>query len=240
LSVAVDVPPPCAGSWQTQNSELQSTSYDLDLWSKNREALKTAVSPVQASVADAEVVKLTLTTARTYNRLARIYVLHDIAQQEVERREQIESITAGRISTGLDTAVERKKSQANLATARSALAALDGSILTTRYQLAALMGEGPDRGLTIARPALGMGDAVRLPDNLPAHLVSRRPDIVSARWRVDAITHDVKEAKAECHPDINLSAAIGLDAFGFGRFRDRPAPQRRATDTWRSGVRPHT
>ena len=220
FSGTAEVPPPYAGSWQTQNSGLLSASYDLDLWGKNREALKAAVSQVQASEADAEVVKLTLTTsiARTYNQLARLYVLHDIAQQEVERREQIDRITAGRIATGLDTEVERKTAQANLATARSALAALDGSILTTRYQLAALMGEGPDRGLAIARPALGVGDEVRLPDNLPANLVSRRPDIVAARWRVDAITHEVKEAKAEFYPDINLSAAIGLDAFGFGRF----------------------
>jgi NodT family efflux transporter outer membrane factor (OMF) lipoprotein len=220
FSGTAEVPPPYAGSWQTQNTGLLSASYDLDLWGKNREALKAAVSQVQASEADAEAVKLTLTTAvaRTYNQLARLYVLHDIAQQEVERREQIDRITAGRIATGLDTAVERKTAQANLATARSALAALDGSILTTRYQLAALMGEGPDRGLAIARPALGVGDAVRLPDNLPADLVSRRPDLVAARWRVDAITHEVKEAKAEFYPDINLSAAIGLDAFGFGRF----------------------
>ncbi len=220
LSGTFDVPPPYAGSWQTQNSGLFSASYDLDLWGKSREALKTAVSQVQASEADAEDVKLTLTTllARTYNQLARLYVLHDIAQQEVGRREQIDRIAAGRIATGLDTAVERKTSQANLATARSMLAALDGSIQTTRYQLAALMGEGPDRGLAIARPALGAGDEVRLPDNLPADLVSRRPDIVAARWRVDAITHEVKEAKAEFYPDINLSAAIGLDAFGFGRF----------------------
>ena len=214
------VPPPYAGSWQTQNSGLLTASYDLDLWGKNREALKAAVSQLQASEADAELVKLTLTTAvaRTYNQLARLYVLRDIAQQEVERREQIDRITAGRIATGLDTQVERKTAQANLATARSALAALDSNILTTRYQLAALLGEGPDRGLAISRPALGVGDEVRLPDNLPADLVSRRPDIVAARWRVDAITHEVKEAKAEFYPDINLSAALGLDAFGFGRF----------------------
>ncbi|MDB5789334.1 efflux transporter outer membrane subunit [Caballeronia mineralivorans] len=220
LSGTAQVPPPYAGSWQTQNTGLLSASYDLDLWGKNREALKAAVSQLQASEADAEVVKLTLTTAvaRTYNQLARLYVLRDIAQQEVERREQIDRIAAGRIAAGLDTQVERKTAQANLATARSALAALDGSILTTRYQLAALMGEGPDRGLAIARPALGVGDEVRLPDNLPADLVSRRPDIVAARWRVDAITHEVKERKAEFYPDINLSAAIGLDAFGFGRF----------------------
>ena len=220
LSGTSEVPPPYAGSWQTQSSALLSASYDLDLWGKNRETLKAAVSQVQASEADEEVVKLTLTTsvARTYNQLARLYVLHDIAQQEVERREQIDRLTAGRIATGLDTQVERKTAQANTATARSALAALDGSILTTRYQLAALMGEGPDRGLAITRPALGVGDEVRLPDNLPADLVSRRPDIVAARWRVDAITHQVKEAKAEFYPDINLTAAIGLDSFGFGRF----------------------
>ncbi|WP_027797049.1 efflux transporter outer membrane subunit [Paraburkholderia acidipaludis] len=213
-------PPPYGGSWQTENDGLLSASYDLDLWGKNREALKASVSDLQATRADSEVVKLTLTTtiARTYNQLARLYVLRDIAQQEVQRREEIDRITASRIATGLDTEVERKTAQANLATARSTLAAYDGSILTTRYQLAALMGEGPDRGLAIARPALGVGDEVRLPDNLPADLVSRRPDIVAARWRVDAITHEVKEAKAEFYPDINLSAAIGLDAFGFGRF----------------------
>ena len=214
------VPPPYAGSWQSENKGLLSASYDLDLWGKNREALKAALSQLQASQADAEVVKLSLAsaTARAYNQLARLYVLRDIAQQEITQREQIDRITAGRIATGLDTQVERKTAQANLATSRATLAALDGSILTTRYQLAALLGAGPDRGLAITRPTLGVGDEVRLPDNLPADLVSRRPDLVAAKWRVDALTHDVKEAKAEFYPDINLSAAIGLDAFGFGRF----------------------
>jgi NodT family efflux transporter outer membrane factor (OMF) lipoprotein len=214
------IPPPYAGSWQTENKGLLTASYDLDLWGKNREALKAAVSQIEASRADAEMVRLTLSEsmARAYNRLALQYALRDIAQQEVARREQIDRITAGRIATGLDTEVERKTAQAGLATSRARLAALDGDIVTTRYQLAALMGEGPDRGLAIARPSLGAGDDVRLPDNLPADLVSRRPDIVAARWRVDAFTHEVKEAKAEFYPDINLSAAIGLDAFGFGRF----------------------
>jgi NodT family efflux transporter outer membrane factor (OMF) lipoprotein len=214
------VPPPYAGSWQTENKLLASASYDLDLWGKNREALKAAVSQTQASEADAEVVKLTLTTsiARAYNQLARLYDQRDIAAKEIAQRDQIERIAAGRIATGLDTEVERKTAQANVATSHASLTALDGQILTTRYQIAALLGAGPDRGLTIQRPALGVGDQVLLPDNLPADLVSRRPDLVAARWRVDALTHDVKEAKAEFYPDINLSAAIGLDAFGFGRF----------------------
>ncbi|MBN3776394.1 efflux transporter outer membrane subunit [Burkholderia sp. Ac-20345] len=214
------VPPPYGGSWQTENRGILGASYELDLWGKKREALKASVSRLQASRADAEAVRLTLTTsiARTYNQLAWLYLLRDIAQQEIARREQIDRITAGRIATGLDTEVERETARANLATSRATMKSLDGQILTTRYEIAALLGAGPDRGLQIERPVLGTGDDVRLPDNLPADLVSRRPDIVAARWSVDAIAHDVKEAKAEFYPDINLSAAIGLDAFGFGRF----------------------
>lgn len=214
------VPPPLAGSWQTENTGLLSASYDLDLWGKNSQALQAAVSQVQASQADTEFVKLTLNTAiaRAYNQLARLYDLRDIAAQEVARREQIDRITASRIATGLDTEVESKTAEADLATSRANLVALDGSILSTRYQLAALLGAGPDRGLAIRRPAMSVGEDVRLPDDLPADLVSRRPDIVAARWRVAATTHEVKEAKAEFFPDINLSAAIGFDALGFGRF----------------------
>ena len=214
------IPPPYAGAWQTENRGLLTASYDLDLWGKRREALKAAVSQARASQADAQFVKLTLQTAiaRSYNQLARLYALRGIAVQEVARREQIDRIAAGRVATGLDTEEERKIAQANLATSRAAVAALDGNLLSTRYQLAALIGAGPDRGLAIARPTLGVGDVPRLPDNLPADLIGRRPDIVAARWRVDAMTHEVKEAKAQFYPDINLSAAIGLDAFGFGHF----------------------
>jgi NodT family efflux transporter outer membrane factor (OMF) lipoprotein len=81
-----------------------------------------------------------------------------------------------------------------------------------------LLGKGPDRGLQITQPALTPGNTVALPDNLSADLVSRRPDIVAARWQVEAAMHDVKEAKAEFFPDVNLAAGFGFDAFGWGRF----------------------
>jgi len=214
------IPPPFAGSWQSENKAFIGASYELDLWGKNREALRSAVSSLHASEAEAEQVKLTLSSAiaRAYNELARLYALHDIAQDEVKQRREVLRVTDGRVSMGLDTEVEKRAAEANLAASEVALSSLDGSIQRTRYQLGALLGQGPDRGLAIARPALGSGDEIRLPDNLPADLVSRRPDIVAARWRVDATLHDIKVAKAEFYPDINLSAVIGLDAFGWGRF----------------------
>ncbi|MBB1632214.1 efflux transporter outer membrane subunit [Cupriavidus sp. UME77] len=219
-SATAMVPPPVAGSWQTENRGVISATYELDLWGKNREALASSVSARRAAEAESEQVRLSVSSAvaRAYNELARLYALLDIAQDEVRQRSALARITHARAASGLDTEVEQRTADANLDASNAAVTALNGAILNARYQLGALLGRGPDRGLALARPTLSPGDAVRLPDNLPADLVSRRPDIVAARWRVDASTHDIKVAKAGFYPDINLSAAIGLDAFGFGRF----------------------
>ena len=214
------VPPPINGTWQSENNVLASASFDLDLWGKNRERLRQSVSQEKVAEAEAEEVRISLaaSVASTYNHLAQLYALRDIEVREVKNREDIGRITDGRVGAGLDTNVEKQTANGETATSRSSVSDLDGQITTVRYQLGALLGEGPDRGLKIASPSLGAGASVALPDNLPADLISRRPDIVSAYWQVDAAIHDVKEKKAEFFPDVNLSAAAGLDAFGWGRF----------------------
>ena len=163
-------------------------------------------------------ITLAAAVARTYNQLAQLYALRDIAAREIANRQDVSTITNGRVAAGLDTNVEKQTALGNIATSQANLSDLDGQITTVRYQLAALLGKGPDRGLQITEPALSPGSVVALPDNLPADLVSRRPDIVAARWQVEAAIHDVKEAKAEFFPDINLAAAIGFDALGWANF----------------------
>ncbi|TAL95389.1 MAG: efflux transporter outer membrane subunit [Paraburkholderia sp.] len=213
-------PAPFGGTWFSENNALASASWDLDLWGKNREKLGRAVSQEKAAEADMQQARVTLASsvARTYNQLAQLYALRDIAQREIDNRQTIGKITNGRVLAGLDTNVERQTANGNIATSQANLTELDGQITTVRYQLGALLGKGPDRGLQIAKPVLNAGAQVVLPDNLPADLVARRPDIVAARWEVEAATHDIKEAKAEFFPDINLAAGFGFDAFGWGRF----------------------
>jgi NodT family efflux transporter outer membrane factor (OMF) lipoprotein len=213
-------PPPYGGTWYSENTVLASASWDLDLWGKNHQRLGQAVSQEKAAEADMQQARVTLATsvASTYNQLAQLYALRDIAAREIANRQDIGRITNGRVVAGLDTNVERQTANGNIATSQANLTDLDGQITTVRYQLGALLGKGPDRGLQIAKPVLTAGNTVTLPDNVPADLVSRRPDIVAARWQVEAEIHDVKEAKAEFFPDVNLSAGFGFDAFGWGRF----------------------
>ena len=213
-------PPPYGGAWFSENNALASASWELDLWGKNRQRLAEAVSQQRAADADVQQARVTLASsvARTYNQLAQLYALRDIAAHEIDNRRTIGSITNGRVTAGLDTNVEKQTASGNLATSQANLSQIDGQIQTVRYQLGALLGKGPDRGLQIAQPVLNPVADVALPDNLPADLVARRPDIVAARWQVEAAMHGVKEAKAEFYPDVNLAAGFGFDAFGWGRF----------------------
>ncbi|MEW9584657.1 efflux transporter outer membrane subunit [Paraburkholderia sp. DGU8] len=213
-------PPPFGGTWYNENKVLASASWDLDLWGKNRQRLGQAISQEKAAQADMQQARVTLaaSVASTYNQLAQLYAFRDIAQREIDNRQDIGRITNGRVAAGLDTNVERQTAAGNIATSQANLSDLDGQITVVRYQLGALLGKGPDRGMEIAKPTLTGGDAVALPSNIPADLVARRADIVAARWQVEAAMHDVKEAKAEFFPDVNLAAAAGFDAFGWGRF----------------------
>lgn len=213
-------PPPYGGTWFSENNALASASWELDLWGKNRQRLAKAVSEQKVAQAEMQQARITLaaSVARTYNQLAQLYALRDIAVREIGNRRTIGAIANERLNAGLDTNVERQIARGNIATSETNLSQIDGQIQVTRYQLGALLGKGPDRGLHIAQPVLHPADTIALPDNLPADLLSRRPDIVAARWRVEAAMHDVKEAKAEFYPDINLAAGIGFDAFGWGTF----------------------
>jgi NodT family efflux transporter outer membrane factor (OMF) lipoprotein len=213
-------PPPFGGNWFTESNALVSASYELDLWGKNREMLRGAISQGKQAEAEAQQAKLSLATsvAQSYNQLARLYALRDVASREITSRSDVGRIAADRVNAGLDTDVEQRTAEGNVATSQTSLSQLDGQIVVTRYQLGALLGKGPDRGLQIAKPTLGAGNPVSLPDNVPADLVARRPDLVAARWRVEATLHDIKVAKTEFYPDLNLAAAFGFDSFGFGRF----------------------
>lgn len=76
-----------------------------------------------------------------------------------------------------------------------------------------LLGQGPDRGLSIVRPQALKASALAVPENLPAELIGRRPDIVAARWRVEAARRGIDAAKAQFYPNVNLTAVFGVMAL---------------------------
>ena len=60
---------------------------------------------------------------------------------------------------------------------------------------------------------------------IPADLLGRRADIAAARWRVQASSSDVANAKTQFYPNINLVAFAGFSSIGLGRLLDSGSQQ---------------
>ncbi|WP_454760232.1 efflux transporter outer membrane subunit [Caulobacter segnis] len=190
-------------------------SWELDFWGKNRAAVAAATSEAKAAQADAAQARLTLSTAvaSTYAELSRLYAQRDVAAAAVSLREQTSNLVSKRVANGLDTKAESEQAAAGPPASKAELSAIDEQIALTRNALAALVGAGPDRGLAIARPANATIKPFGLPENLPANLIGRRPDVVAAKWRAEAATSRTKQAKAAFYPDINLTGFIGAQSL---------------------------
>jgi len=192
-------------------------NYEFDFWGKNRAAVAASVSEAKAAEADAAEARLTLSTAvaAAYADLARLYAERDVAIRSVQSRQEVFELVARRVADGLDTRAESKQAEAGAPAARADLAFIDEQLAQTRNQIAALLGDGPDRGLTLARPAGPALKVFGLPPRLAADLIGRRPDVAAARWRAEAASKRIGVAKAEFYPDINLAADIGFQALGL-------------------------
>jgi NodT family efflux transporter outer membrane factor (OMF) lipoprotein len=195
-------------------------SYEIDFWGKNRNAVAAASSDARAAAADAAEARLTLSTAvaAAYADLARLYAERDVAERSVDSRNETLDLVSRRVANGLDTQAELKQAAAGVPAARADLAALDEQIALARNQLAALIGQGPDRGLAIARPARAAPRAFGLPDRLAADLIGRRPDLVAARWRAEAASRRIGVAKAAFYPNVNLTALVGYESLGLNKL----------------------
>jgi NodT family efflux transporter outer membrane factor (OMF) lipoprotein len=205
-------PPPLGGSTYTTTILSLNFAWDLDFWGKNRAAIAAANANVNAASADHAAAELALATSvtRSWFQLERLYLLHDVIEQSIRQRQDILKLTTQRVTAGLDTNVELRQAEAGLPQAKLDLMQVEEAMDLTRNQLAALLGQGPDRGRSIPRPATQATIAMALPANMPAEFIGRRADVVAARWRVEAAARNIDNAKAQFYPNVNLAAAVGL------------------------------
>lgn len=213
---------PTDGEWHLLAAALANVSYDLDLWSETRLALRAAVSSARASEADAAATRLALAAAvaTAYVDFAQWQVRREVAAEAERIRGEMRDLVVRRHDAGLEPRASIEQAEGSVETARADLAAIDESLALTRHALAALIGAGPDRGLDLTAPALRNRRASELPTDVPIELVGRKPDVVSARWRVEAAAARIGVARAGFYPNVNLGGLIGLASFGLDNLVD--------------------
>jgi len=198
--------------YSTSRSLLLSFNYDLDLWGGARAAWEAALGEARAQEIEYRAAGLTLSVnvARAYVSLANAYAMRDVAQRQLDRAQRINDINDELLQAGLNNQSQSLQSRVTAASARQSLESARQSIRSERISLAILLGKGPDRGEAIPRPTDLSPAIVALPSVIPAELIGQRPDVVAARWRVEAASLSIEAAKAQFYPNINLSAMAGF------------------------------
>lgn len=206
--------------WHDYGQATLDLSWELDFWGKNRAALAAAVSEQKAAEVEVAQTRLILSTsvASAYADLARLYALRDFAAQTLTLRAKTADLFRLRQASGLETVASVREAEARQAAAKGEFLAIEEDIRLEKNAIAALVGAGPDRALTIHRPTSRFAPAQGLPANLALNLLGRRPDIVAARLRVEAAARRIDEKKAGFYPSVNLVAFAGVESLGIANL----------------------
>lgn len=204
--------------WQDNGQLAIGLTFDLDLWGRNRANLRAAMSDADAAQADLAYARLTLSTAiaSSYADLVRLAAVRSTGEAYLRIRGETLRMMRAREAQGLENHGAVMRAEAGRAAAAADLAAVDEEIDLTRNRIAALTGQGPDRGRAIALPTAARLGGFALPADVGIDLVGRRPDIVAARLRAEGQSQRIRAARAEFYPNISLSALVGLQSLGIG------------------------
>jgi NodT family efflux transporter outer membrane factor (OMF) lipoprotein len=220
------IPAPLAGSIRDSGTLQASASWELDLFGKNRAALEAAIGQARAANADAQAARMMLATnvARSYFQWVRIENQLDVAQRALAQREQARKLVQDRYQAGLDTQVEVQQSESALPDARYQIEALKEQEALLVNALTALTSK-ENGTLALVKPAQAAIKTEATIPAIPMDLLGRRADITAARWRVEAATHDIDNAKAMFYPNINLTAFAGFSSIGLERLVETGSDQ---------------
>ena len=213
------VPAPLAGSVRETGTLQLGSTWELDFFGKNRAALEAALGSLRATGADVQAARSLLATqvVRGWLQLARLHDQLGLAERTLAQRGEQLNLVRDRVNAGLDTRLEQRQAEGGLPEARQQIEALREQIAWGRNALAALVAQPADT-LDLTVPSLSALRAPTLPTLLPADLLGRRADIAAARWRVEAAGQDLRSARSQFYPNLNLNAFAGLSSIGLGNL----------------------
>ncbi|AIC21044.1 Outer membrane factor (OMF) lipoprotein associated wth EmrAB-OMF efflux system [Pseudomonas chlororaphis subsp. aureofaciens] len=202
-------------NYSTLRSLTGTFNYTFDLWGGQRDTWEAALGQARAAEIDRQAAQLTLAAdvARAYSDLGQAHIVHDLADEDLKRTRQMLELSQKRLSSGIDSQYQYQQTESLEASSEASLIDAEKNLQSAKIALAVLLGKGPDRGNDIARPKVLQASAVALPSVLPAELLGRRPDLVAARWRVEAASKSIDAGKTNFYPNLNLSAAAGTQAL---------------------------
>ena len=189
-------------------------NWEVDIWKKLRNSKKAAVNRYLATVEGKNfvVTNLIAEIADSYYELLALDTQLDIVKQTITLQTNALEIVKIQKQAARATELGVKKFEAEVLTSRSLEFDILQQIKENENKINFLLGRYPQEikrtnanFLTLLPASVSSG--------IPSQLLMNRPDVKQAELELVAAKLDVKVARAEFYPSLDISAAFGVQAF---------------------------
>jgi NodT family efflux transporter outer membrane factor (OMF) lipoprotein len=200
-----------------------AASWEPDLFGRVRDAVTNARDSAQASEADLEAVRLSMSTdlARDYFALRALNIQKKLLDDSVSAYAAALKILRQQLADGAIDASATAQAEAQLESTRSQATDIEVQRAQLTHAIATLIGV-PASSFSLP-PNIEAIPVPQIPAGVPSQLLERRPDIAAAERRVAAANAQIGQAKAAFYPDLTLSASVGLESTFFSPWLTAPS-----------------
>jgi NodT family efflux transporter outer membrane factor (OMF) lipoprotein len=197
-------------------------AWELDFWGRLRRAVESADATLDASIEDYDNALVTLigNVASTYVNIRTLQTRIKLANDNLKLQTETYNIAEAKFKGGTANKIDLDQSLTNLAQVESLIPQLEISQRQAENQLCILLGMPPQdlRELLGTRSILDAKTlAPELVVGIPADLLRRRPDVLSAERLAAAQSAQIGIAQAQLYPIVSVTGTISWQA---ARFQD--------------------
>jgi NodT family efflux transporter outer membrane factor (OMF) lipoprotein len=189
-------------------------NWEVDIWKKLRNAKKAAISRYLSTIEGKNfvVTNLVAEIANSYYELLALDNQLEIVQQTIGLQKNALDIVKIQKEAARTTELAVQKFEAEVMKSQSMEFDIRQQIKETENHINFLLARYPQE---IPRNKSNFLNLVPsgINSGIPSQLLANRPDIRQAELDLSAAKLDVKVARAEFYPSLDISAALGLQAF---------------------------
>lgn len=197
---------------QTTYSVAADFAYEVDFWGRDRNAARAAHAEQEASEADYRAARMGVLaqTVATYLEVVDLRRQLHLATETVGILDEWTTLSADRYDRGVGDIRDVYAIRRNLRDAEAALPGIDARLADAVGRLKVLLGGEHHADLVDSLPdAMPPSVLGSVPTDVPADLLTQRPDVAAARQRLAAARYALGARRAALLPSLSLTGSIG-------------------------------
>ena len=206
----------------TTDSLTANAAWEIDLWGRLAEGVKSAGASYQASQADLAALQLSAqaTLTQSYFSLRAAEAQQALLQRTVAASQRTLELTEARYAGGVVSQADVLQARTQLRSAEAQLSDVRSQRAQLEHAIATQVGRLPGQFQLPASAQLP--ELPPVPELLPSTLLAQRPDIAAARARQVAAYAQIGIADAAFFPTVDLSASAGYRGASWSNLVSAP------------------